>query len=303
MAEILTHAGCFIGIILLGWALRRIGFFAQQDFLVLSRIVVRITLTAAIVTNFSGREMEPSMLLLSVIGFGFGALLLGLAWLLFRRGGAEQRAFAMVNAAGCNIGNFAMPFAQGFLGPVGVMAVSLFDTGNSFICMGGSYSLASMVQSGSGRLELKPVLKKLVTSVPLMTYVFMTLLALAHLSLPAPVVEYAGIISNANAFLAMLMIGVGFRLDGDPAQVRGIARIIGLRYAVGIALALAAYLLLPFPAEYRQALVIVFLSPVPSAAPAFTAEMGSDFGLASAVNSVSIVTSIVLITAALAVML
>ena len=63
MVEILTHAGCFIGIILLGWALRRVGFFKESDFHVLSKIVIKITLTAAIVTNFSGREMQTSMLL------------------------------------------------------------------------------------------------------------------------------------------------------------------------------------------------------------------------------------------------
>ena len=46
MVEILTHAGCFIGIILLGWALRRVGFFKESDFHVLSKIVIKITLTA-----------------------------------------------------------------------------------------------------------------------------------------------------------------------------------------------------------------------------------------------------------------
>ena len=55
--------------------------------------------------------------------------------------------------------------------------------------------------------------------------------------------------------------------------------------------------------EYRQALVIVFLAPVASANPPFTAQMGSDFGLASAINSVSIIASIVLITTALVIML
>ena len=72
MVEILTHAGCFIGIILLGWALRRVGFFKESDFYVLSKIVIKITLTAAIVTNFSGREMQTSMLLLT-LSAGSGA--------------------------------------------------------------------------------------------------------------------------------------------------------------------------------------------------------------------------------------
>ena len=39
MAEILTRAGCFIAIIVLGLLLRRFGFFKEGDFSVLSRKV------------------------------------------------------------------------------------------------------------------------------------------------------------------------------------------------------------------------------------------------------------------------
>ena len=253
MVEILTHAGCFIGIILLGWALRRVGFF-------------------------SGREMQTSMLLLTLMGFGFGVLMMIVGSVMYLPQGRERQAFAMLNASGCNIGNFAMPFAQGFLGPVGVIAVSLFDCGNSMICLGGAYSIASIVKSGDGKFRIKPILNNLVHSIPLMTYIFMTILGLLHLSLPAPVVEFAGIVGNANAFMAMLMIGVGFHLNGDPSQIGDIIKILGVRYIIGIALALAAYFILPLPLEYRQALVIVFLAPVASANPPFTAQMGSDFG-------------------------
>lgn len=303
MVEILTHAGCFIGIILLGWALRRVGFIKESDFHVLSKIVIKITLTAAIVTNFSGREMQTSMLLLTLMGFGFGVLMMIVGSVMYLPQGRERQAFAMLNASGCNIGNFAMPFAQGFLGPVGVIAVSLFDCGNSMICLGGAYSIASIVKSGDGKFRIKPILNNLVHSIPLMTYIFMTILGLLHLSLPALVVEFAGIVGNANAFMAMLMIGVGFHLNGDPSQIGDIIKILGVRYIIGIALALAAYFILPLPLEYRQALVIVFLAPVASANPPFTAQMGSDFGLASAINSVSIIASIVLITTALVIML
>ena len=196
MVEILTHAGCFIGIILLGWALRRVGFFKESDFHVLSKIVIKITLTAAIVTNFSGREMQTSMLLLTLMGFGFGVLMMIVGSVMYLPQGRERQAFAMLNASGCNIGNFAMPFAQGFLGPVGVIAVSLFDCGNSMICLGGAYSIASIVKSGDGKFRIKPILNNLVHSIPLMTYIFMTILGLLHLSLPAPVVEFAGIVRD-----------------------------------------------------------------------------------------------------------
>ena len=298
MTQILTRAGCFLAIILLGYLLRRVGFFHKEDFHLLSKIVIKITLTAAIVTNFAGRELEYSLLLLILIGFLFSLLLMLAGYLLNRSRGREAQAFGVLNIAGVNIGNFVLPFAQGFLGPAGVVAVSLFDVGNSLICLGGSFGVANVLQQGQKRLSLKPVLRALGKSVPLMAYLFMTLLGLLRLSLPAPVVELAGIIGNANAFLAMLMLGVGFQLSGDRSRIADILRIIVPRYCIGIALAALCYFLLPLPLEYRQGLVIPFLGPIASAAPPFTAEMKGDFGLASAVNSISILISIALILGA-----
>ena len=73
-------------------------------------------------------------------------------------------------------------------------------------------------------------------------YLLMTVLSLAHLRLPAFVVSFSGIVGQANAFLAMLMIGVGFRLSGDRSQMGQIVKILTIRYAVSAALAAAFYL-------------------------------------------------------------
>lgn len=303
MSDILVRAGCFIAIILLGFTLRRIGFFKKEDFHVISRICVKITLTAAIVVNFSGRELQYSMLLLSLMGLGFGVLLMAVAYLLNRSKGKDGQAFAVLNSSGVNIGNFVLPFAQNFLGPVGVMSVSLFDMGNSFICLGGAFSVASMVKEGNRRFSFKPILRALTKSVPLITYVLMTILSVLRIRLPGPAVELAGIIGNANAFMAMLMIGVGFSLSGDREQLGAIVRIILPRYGIGLVLSVCSFVFLPLPLEYRQALVLTFLGPIASAAPAFTAEMKSDYGLSSAINSISILISIVLIVTALLIVL
>ena len=136
-------------------------------------------------------------------------------------------------------------------------------------------------------------------SVPFDAYVVMTVLSLLHLSMPSPIVSFAGIIANANAFLAMFMIGVGFKLSGDMSQTGKIAKILLVRYGISIALAAAFFFLLPLDLGYRQALAILSFSPIASAAPAFTADLKEDFGLASAINSISIVISIVLITVTL----
>ena len=299
MAEILMKAGSFIAIIILGYVLRRRGFFKEEDFYVLSRIVLKITLPAAIVTNFTGIDMKPSMLLMSLLGLGGGIILTGMAFLISAGKNGEEKAFNIINLTGYNIGNFTMPFAQSFLGPLGVVATSLFDSGNALVCLGGTYSVAVMAKGEKGKFSIMPIIKTLLSSVPFDAYLLMTVLSLLHLSLPAPMVSFTGIIANGNAFMAMLMLGVGFKMTLDKSRMGKIIQILFIRYSVSIALAAAFYFLLPFELEYRQALAILALSPIASAAPAFTGHLDGDIGLASAVNSISIVISIVLITGTL----
>lgn len=302
MQEILVRAGCFVAIIILGYTLRKVGFFKEEDFKVLSKIVIKITLPAAIVSSFSGKEIDPSMLFLSLIGLGGGLIYMLLGYIVNRRYGKEQQAFAILNTAGYNIGNFALPFVQSFLGPMGVITTSLFDAGNSCICLGGAYSVASIVKDNSG-FSIKRIFKALVKSVAFDCYVIMIVLNLANISLPSPVVSFADIIANANAFMAMFMIGVGFKLSGDKKQIGSIVRILVVRYSVALLLALGCYFLLPFSVEVRQALVILAFSPIASAAPPFTEELKGDVGLSSAVNSISIVCSIIFIVLILLIML
>lgn len=302
MASVLSRASCFIAIIILGYVLRKVGFFKEEDFHVLSRIVLKITLPAAVVSNFAGAELSPSMLILAVLGLLGGIYYIALLFFLNLHSSREQRAFEVLNSAGYNIGNFTMPFAQSFLGPTGVVVTSLFDVGNSVICLGGSYIVASMIKGGH-RFSAGEIVKKLFSSVPFDAYILMTVLSLLHLQLPEPVVSFAGIIGNSNAFLAMLMIGVGFHLSGDRRQLGTIVRILSVRYAVALAFSLICYFVLPFPLEYRQALAILVFSPIASAVPAFTAELKGDIGLASAINSLSIIISIICIVSVLAIIL
>ena len=266
MLDILTRAGSFVAIILLGYALKKIGVFKEEDFGVLSKICIRITLPGAIITSFAGKEIDVSMLTLLFLGIGCGIIYICMGFLLNLRSSREQRAFDILNLPGYNIGCFTMPFAQSFLGPLGVIATSLFDSGNAFICLGGAFGVASSVKDGKG-FDLKRILKALSKSVPFMTYIIMVTLNLLRIKVPAPVVECAGIIGGANSFMAMFMIGVGFKLGGDKSQMGQIIKILGVRYGIGAILAYIFYFILPFDIQVKQALVILAFSPIGSAVP------------------------------------
>lgn len=303
MAAVLSRAACFVAIIILGQVLRRVHFFQPEDFKVFSKIVLKITLPAAIVYSFSDKEITLSLLPIALLGLGGGILYIVAAMVINVRSSKEQRGFEMLNMAGYNIGNFTLPFVQSFLGPVGVVTSSLFDTGNAVICLGGAFSAASMAKGVGGNFSVKKIVRTLVTSVPFDAYVVMVTLSLLHLRLPQGVISFAEIISNANAAMAMLMLGVGFNLSGNKEQIREIVKMLSVRYGIAVMLALGFYFLLPYDLEYRQTLAVMAFAPLSSAAPAFTVDLKGDTGLASAVNSISIVISIICIITVLSLIL
>ena len=55
MLDIVMRAASFIAVIALGYLLKRIGMFKEEDFSVLSKVAVRITLPCAIIISFSGK--------------------------------------------------------------------------------------------------------------------------------------------------------------------------------------------------------------------------------------------------------
>ena len=302
MLDILLKAGSYIAVIILGFLLRRIGFFDEHAFPVISKIVVKVTLPAALIANAVGREIDLQLLTLVLLGFGGGVIYMAFGYFLNRKRGKEQQAFEILNIPGYNIGTFALPFTQSFLGPVGVLTTSLFDVGNAFVCLGGSFGVASAIKDGKG-LDFGRIGKALAVSVPFLAHIITVIMNLCRIPIPSFVASCASIIASANVFLAMLMIGVGFKTDMDFSQKGTILRILAVRYSVAAVLALCFYFLLPFDLPIRQTLVILAFAPIGSAVPGFTAELKGDVGLSCTVNSLAILISIPIIVVLLAVML
>lgn len=293
MLDVLIRAGSFVAVIVLGYVLRRVGLFRKEDFKVLSNVVLKITLPAAIIVNFADTQLTPSMLTLIPLGLGVGAVYVMVGGLTNLRRSRGEQGFAMINLAGCNIGCFAMPFIQSFMGPTGVVATSLFDSGNAIIALGGAYGVASAIKEG-GRLSFRRLFHSLFTSVPLLFYLALTGLKILNVNIPSRVVDFVQPVANANAFLAMLMIGVGFELGGDKSQMKTICKMVTLRYGIALVFASLFYFCLPFSGEIRSTLVFLAFSPVGASAPIFTALLGEDEGLASAINSICILISVIM---------
>lgn len=302
MPDILTRAGCFVTIILLGYTLRRTGVLGPETFGVLSKVIMKITLPAALIASAAGKPIEASMLTIALLGLGGGLIYILAGWLLQWKGSRSEKAFCIQNVPGYNIGTFALPFTQSFLGPVGVLTTSIFDLGNAVVCFGGSFSIAQAVKEG-GKADFRRILKTAATSMPFLTHVVMVILNLNSLVPPKPVLMLAEIMGSGNACLAMLMIGAGMNISVDTKKLGTVIKILTARYGIAVILALAYYYLLPFSLEIRQTLVILAFAPIGSTVPIFTAELGEDVGLSSTINSIAIVISIAVIVTLLTVML
>ena len=302
MLDILTRAGCFVAIILLGYTLRRTGVFGPETFGVLSKVVMKITLPAALIASAAGKPIDASMLTIALLGLGGGLIYIAAGWLMQLKGSRSEKAFFIQNIPGYNIGTFALPFTQSFLGPVGVLTTSIFDLGNAIICFGASFSVAQAVKEG-GRADFRRILRTAVTSLPFLTHVLMVILNLNSLTPPKPILTLAEILGGGNACLAMLMIGVSMNISADKSKIGTMVKVLSARFGIAAILALCYYYLLSFSMEIRQTLVILAFSPIGSTVPIFTAELKEDVGLSSTINSIAIVISIVIIVTLLTVML
>ena len=207
MDALLIKTGGLLLIVALGYLLKRRGVFQQGDARLLSRIIVNLTLPGALLSSFSAFRLVPSLLAVLAAAAAANVLLLAVSALVTRRRPGPVRALYLLNAPSYNIGTFVLPFVQSFLPPDMLLAVSMFDAGNSPFNCGGAYALTAALTGGE-RLTVRSVLGRMLRSVPFDTFLVILLLGLLGLRLPQPVYTVAGMFGQANAFLAMLMIGL-----------------------------------------------------------------------------------------------
>lgn len=285
----------YVLLIVLGYVLKRAGFFGREDYRLMSRIMINITLPCTIVRAFSGFSRDPQMFLIVGISFVCSMLPPILMYLATPGVDTRLRAYRMINIGGYNIGCFSLPLIEAFFGGTGVVAACMFDVGNAVMMTGGAYALTSTLlkTGGETRESARDILMKFLKSAPFDTYLIVFLLMALNVQLPEAVYTLAQPAANANAFIAMLMIGMMFEPAGDRTKLTEAARELAVRYAIAAVFALACYFLTPFSLIIRQTLVVLCFAPLSSLAPIYTDRCRSDTALASFTNSVSIAVSLV----------
>lgn len=300
MLVVLSKAIAFVLIILIGYICKRRGVFAPTDYQLVSKIVLNITLPCAVISSFAHFQLDLSLLAAVALGLSGNCVMLFVALMLTRRETLAAKIFYIFSLAGYNIGCFTLPFAQAFLTPFAVVALCMFDVGNSIMCTGMTYALtASCIGYADGhkdRFSMKSIAEKLLHSAPFVVYISMLLLALAGVQFPKSVYTFTDIVGAANPFLSMLMIGMMFEIRLDKQAMGYVKELFSVRYLISLACAGAFIYFAPFKQEVNYVIALAFMAPCTIIGPIFVEKLGGNVQLASLFNSMTIITSVILFT-------
>lgn len=292
MSNVLTQTIVYVVLLFAGYGFKKAGIFKVEDTDFLKKVILYLTMPAMAVNGLKDLELQPSFLWCFLVGFGTSTILMLVGMAATRKKSPEEKVMYLFNFNTYNIGNFAIPFLTGLLSTDGFAALCLFDIGVAIYLYGIDYSLAEAVKGGKSRFSLKFLLKKIFTSPITDMYLLMILLAALHLRLPEPVLKLASVMGNANAFLAMLSIGILFELKLDRKNLREMVKFFALRYGTILVIMAGVILFIPFSPDIRQAICVLLAAPVASIAPLLTQNAGGDGAKAAQINSVSILLGI-----------
>lgn len=301
MLDVIIKVLSFVLIILVGIAASRSGRFGEGADRLVSRIVFNLTLPAAIIRAFQTAEFDPALLGLIGLGFAANVIPFFLSLAVYRNYPQDERIVQQANVSGLNIGCFGLAFVQAFFPASGVVATCLFDAGNSLMCTGGAWALMRALVLGTDYSSLGDRLKvfarTLLTSVPFDCYVVLVAMGLLGLKLPSQVITLIEPIANANSFLSMFMLGLMIRFSVNGRKAVELARILGWRLALAVALSLSALFVLPLDPGARTVVAVLAWAPAASTGPLYTLWAGGDEGLAGMANALTVLMGVVVMTA------
>ena len=229
MSNVLTQTIVYVVLLFAGYGFKKAGIFKVEDTDFLKKVILYLTMPAMAVNGLKDLELQPSFLWCFLVGFGTSTILMLVGMAVTRRKSPEERVMYLFNFNTYNIGNFAIPFLTGLISTEGFAALCLFDIGVAIYLYGIDYSLAEAVKGGKGSFSLKFLLKKIFTSPITDMYLLMILLAALHLRLPDSILKLASVMGNANAFLAMLSIGILFELNLEKKNLWDMVKFFVLR--------------------------------------------------------------------------
>ena len=295
MTEILLKSSGFLLVIIVCFCLKEVGLFRKEDGAMLSKLMLNVTMPCALLSAGQNLQLSLSIGIAFLLAIGFNLFLVfgGMLNAKLHKYGRRVQGMFSINSAGFNVGSFAIPFAQMFFPASALPIMCMFDAGNAVMGLGINNAIGASVAAAGTKPTAKSVLKRLLSSPPFDVYLIVLFFAALKLSVPKPILTMVSIAGNANAFVAMAMIGLLLEISLPKQDMKQLVQLLLGRCAMVICMMLFVWFLVPLSPEAKKALILCIATPITSVAVVFTKEMVGESDIPAAANSISIIISLI----------
>lgn len=250
-------------LIALGYFLKRINYLKATDSQVLSTLVLNVTLPSLVIVNLNSADLNMSFSILPIMMIVYGIVAKIIVIWFFRKYSNQMRGSVGMMTGSMNIGLFAYPLVNAIWPEKGMVYFGMTDIGGAMIMFGLTYFVGSYFSEGGDQFNFKFLGKKLIQSVPLVTYIVMFTLNMSNIHIWKPAIDFFSILSKANMPLSMILLGVMLSFSIDREYLPVTIKYLCLHYGLAIVAGTLVHFFLPVSDPMiKTTLLITWLLPV-----------------------------------------
>ena len=272
-----------------GFLLKSGGIIKEQEGKILSRLLMHTTFPALMIVSTIHIDLNFRLFLIPLFAIGISAIMLTIAFFLFKKEKNSIRGVLTMGSGGWNVGLFGFPLIESIWGAKALLFAIMYDIGNTFLAFGVLYPIGNHFSEVPSRGKLN-MLKKVLLLPPVLGMIMGLTLNASNIPLPIILEELLTTLAKANKPLVLLLLGIYLSFNLDKNQFNGILKVLSIRYGIGLLTILAIYLLLP-KSLMSSVLIALVILPVGMSVLLFSDELGFDAKIAGTLANLSLLLS------------
>lgn len=278
-----------LAFIFTGFLLKTGGIIKEQEGKILSRLLMHTTFPALMIVSTIRIDLNFQLFLIPLFAIGISAIMLTIAFFLFKKEKNSIRGVLTMGSGGWNVGLFGFPLIESIWGSKALLFAIMYDIGNTFLAFGVLYPIGNHFSEvpSSGKLNM---LKKVLLLPPVLGMIMGLTLNASNIPLPNILEDVLTTLAKANKPLVLLLLGIYLSFNLDKNQFKGILKVLFIRYGIGLLTILAIYILFP-KSLMSSVLIALVILPVGMSVLLFSDELGFDAKIAGTLANLSLLLS------------
>ncbi len=282
-----------LGIITLGYTLKRLDIIKLADGKSLSKLLMHTTFPALMLVSTLNVDLSAQLLLVPFLCMIYCGIMLTMALFWFKNYDNRLRGVLTMGAGGFNVGLFGFPIIEGLFGKEALLYAILYDIGNSLMVFIVVYGIGQYFMDSNSKVDFKKIGLKIISLPPFMAMILGLTLNFCSVELPKDVFSFLEILSRANKPLVLLLMGIYLRFSMKKEYFHAILKVLSLRYVTAFLVLVFLYFVLNNLDPEYKILSICALLPLGLTILPFSDEFGYDSEIAGSLVNFSLLISFI----------